>query len=438
MREANVTLVTADPKNLAVLVWYDTIDDQRAYFQNLKQWQIVNRLPNINLICRKAGLVRMFQRLPERLQGYLDFLPKSSVVSGQASGESTWRPVDGKTYIVKPDNGSLGFGIKIVRPGQSCTLQRGLSVAQEYIDPHLLGGKKFDLRVYVLVTNISDLHIYVCHSGVARVCSQEYGTDSPYSQITNTAVNKQNKEVGILEITRLTSEVFADMTGLGNIDESHLWKAIDIVATRTIAAAWGYLKAGEARECPRSHYGRCFQILGFDVLFDSKLKAHLLEVNYRPSLGSDVEKERRLKQDMLAEAMDIAVPAWAQGAVHDMANSNVLSDAQWKAAAGDRATGDTYREPKLFHCAYPSGDVELDRIVALIKRNAEELGADLQESLPSCPSQSSLPPLRANGAQIPQTASTRKTQYGSVQKTYRVGQPSTRSGMSGTLPALHG
>jgi hypothetical protein len=435
MNEAGIRFLPSDPQNRAVLVWYDTIDDRLAYFKDIKQWQVVNRLPNINLICRKAGLVHMIQRLPIGLQGSLDFVPKSLVVSKQADGQFTSRPSDGKTYIIKPDNGSLGFGIHILRPGQSCTLQRGLSVAQEYIQSYLLGGKKFDLRIYVLVTNISDLHIYVYRDGIARVCSREYGTDSPYSQITNTAVNKQNKDVDILEITRLISEVFAEMTEHGTIDQSCLWKAIDIVATRTIAAAWGYLKAGEDKECPRCHYGRCFQILGFDVLFDANLKAHLLEVNYRPSLGFDVEKEGLLKQHMLADAMEVAVPAWAQRAVYEMAANDVLNDTQWKMEAGRRATADGPRQGNRFHCAYPSGDREMDGIVARIKGSARDLGTDLEESLPSCARKSSLPPLRAGGTRVPPANSPRNIPRCNVLKTYGSAWPQGRPGMTGTAAA---
>jgi len=36
---------------------------------------------------------------------------------------------------------------------------------------------------------------------------------------------------------------------------------------------------------------RSFQILGFDILLTSDLKAHLLEVNFSPSMGIDFDRE---------------------------------------------------------------------------------------------------------------------------------------------------
>ena len=37
--------------------------------------------------------------------------------------------------------------------------------------------------------------------------------------------------------------------------------------------------------------GDCFQILGFDIFIDSKMKAWLFEINDHPSLNINIEKE---------------------------------------------------------------------------------------------------------------------------------------------------
>ena len=50
-----------------------------------------------------------------------------------------------------------------------------LSVVQEYIDkPLLLDGKKFDLRIYVLLLCADPLEIYVFAEGLVRLATNNY------------------------------------------------------------------------------------------------------------------------------------------------------------------------------------------------------------------------------------------------------------------------
>jgi tubulin polyglutamylase TTLL1 len=50
-----------------------------------------------------------------------------------------------------------------------------LAVCRRYIDnPLLLGGKKFDLRLYVLVPSYSPLVVYLATLGFARFCNVKY------------------------------------------------------------------------------------------------------------------------------------------------------------------------------------------------------------------------------------------------------------------------
>ncbi len=69
-------------------------------------------------------------------------------------------------------------------------------VVQRYIEnPLLVGGKKFDLRIYVLVTSYSPLTVYMYRAGFARFSSYRYNTHARnlgdnYVHLTNVAIQK--------------------------------------------------------------------------------------------------------------------------------------------------------------------------------------------------------------------------------------------------------
>ena len=70
-------------------------------------------------------------------------------------------------------------------------------VASEYIDkPLLIDGYKFDLRVYVAITSINPLRIYMYEDGLARFDTQKYQAEyaniktAKYVHLTNYSLNK--------------------------------------------------------------------------------------------------------------------------------------------------------------------------------------------------------------------------------------------------------
>lgn len=305
MKEANITFM--DDHKRAILVWYDTLKDA-DYFSNLQPFQIVNRIPEINLICRKAPLVRILQNTMPCFLNFEKFLPQSYILPLQNGAFLNAVSKHEKKFIIKPDCGSLGQGITIINKEDNYEPNTVLSIAQEYIDSYLLDGFKFDLRVYALVASISpELQIYVYHDGIARFCSEKADSESVYGQITNTAVNRQNNEVDINNCTRTIQDVFNQLTELG-IDTDALWQRIENVCILTIISIQNFMTKSSHNKCPSLGLPRCFQILGFDILIDKDLKPWILEVNYRPSLEYDIEAEKQLKIEMLASAMKIAAP----------------------------------------------------------------------------------------------------------------------------------
>ena len=73
-----------------------------------------------------------------------------------------------KSWIVKPASSSQGKGIFITQDISEIP-PRTQMVVSEYVNrPFLVDGYKFDLRVYVAVTSINPLRVYIYEDGLAR------------------------------------------------------------------------------------------------------------------------------------------------------------------------------------------------------------------------------------------------------------------------------
>ena len=71
-------------------------------------------------------------------------------------------------------------------------------VISKYIDnPLLIGGKKFDMRLYVLVTSFRPLKAYMFKQGFCRFCNEKYTSDiseidNMFIHLTNVAIQKHS------------------------------------------------------------------------------------------------------------------------------------------------------------------------------------------------------------------------------------------------------
>jgi tubulin polyglutamylase TTLL6/13 len=49
----------------------------------------------------------------------------------------------------------------------------------------------------------------------------------------------------------------------------------------------------------------CFEILGFDILIDSKMKPWLIEVNHSPSFDTDTPLDYKIKHGLIKDTMKL-------------------------------------------------------------------------------------------------------------------------------------
>lgn len=182
-----------------------------------------------------------------------------------------------------------------------------------------MDGMKFDLRVYVLVSSCDPLRIYVFNEGLVRLATVDYvdptttNTEEVCMHLTNYAINKHNENFvrptgaqadDSSEASKRSFAFFRQWLDENNLPKEQIFKDMHDVVTKTIITAHPILKHNYRTCFPQPWRGSaCFEILGFDILIDRKLKPWLLEVNHSPSFHTDSKLDKQIKTALIHDTM---------------------------------------------------------------------------------------------------------------------------------------
>jgi len=176
-------------------------------------------------------------------------------------------------------------------------------VFQKYIEkPLLYRGRKFDFRVWALITHKLDLYIY--RSGYIRTSSDKYTLDSNYNYVhlTNNCLQKYGDKYGVYEDgNTLSFEAFESYLKheYGNFsidfDKTVFTRMKDLMIDSFLAVK---------HELNPTKRKNCFELLGFDFMLDEDLRLWLIEVNSNPYLGVPNKFIEGLLPKMLNDLME--------------------------------------------------------------------------------------------------------------------------------------
>ncbi len=124
--------------------------------------------------------------------------------------------------------------------------------------------------------------------------------------LTNYAIQKRSEEFIRDEETGTKRRISTINKWLRDhgYDVDKLWSDIDDVIIKVILSAYAVLKHNY-RTCFANHYkgSACFEILGYDILIDKKLKPYVLEVNHSPSFTTDSKLDREIKDALIYDTI---------------------------------------------------------------------------------------------------------------------------------------
>jgi tubulin polyglutamylase TTLL1 len=269
-------------------------------------------------------MVKNFKRYKKELdklddapkKSILDFVPVTyTLPSDYSLFVEEYKKTPHAMWIMKPSSKARGIGIFIItklsqikkwaKDKWSSLSPKDQYVVSRYLNsPLLIGGKKFDLRMYVLVTSYRPLKCYLYKDGFARFCASNYTNDvteldNLFVHLTNVAIQKHgedynNKHGGKWNFNNL--KVYIESTrGL------EVWEQLygDIQ----------YIMIQSLKSCKNIMINdrHCFELYGYDLLIDSNCKPWLLEVNASPSLTTTTSADRIMKNSLLMDTFNIVV-----------------------------------------------------------------------------------------------------------------------------------
>ncbi|NWH83811.1 TTLL7 polyglutamylase, partial [Aegithalos caudatus] len=313
---------TRDEDETANLIWSDCAVQQEKIAE-LRNYQRINHFPGMGEICRKDFLARNMTKMIKSQPQEYSFIPRTWIFPAEYTQFQNYvkelkKKRRQKTFIVKPANGAMGHGISLIRNGEKLQAQDHL-IVQEYLDkPFLMEGYKFDLRVYILVTSCDPLKVFLYHDGLVRMGTEKYHPPSDsnlsqlYMHLTNYSVNKHNEHFERDETedkgSKRSIKWFTEFLETNNLDVSKFWSDISELVVKTLIVAEPHVLHAYRMCRPGQAPGSdsvCFEVLGFDILLDRKLKPWLLEINRAPSFGTDQKIDYDVKKGVLLNALKL-------------------------------------------------------------------------------------------------------------------------------------
>lgn len=280
--------------------------------RSMSEFQKINHFPRSYELTRKDRLYKNVQRM-QQIKGSrnFNFVPMSFVIPAEYQEFCAAFSRDKGPWIIKPVASSRGRGVHLVNHPDQVPLEENLIISRYILNPLLIDGFKFDVRLYVAVTSYDPLVIYLYEEGLTRFATVRYEKSNrnlrnQCMHLTNYSVNKKSN--GYVKNDDPDIEDYGNKWSLGALlrylkrlgtDTAALMMKIEDVIVKTILSAELHIAA--ATKMFVNNKWNCFELYGFDILIDDTMKPWILEVNLSPSLVCDSPLDLKIKTNLVCD-----------------------------------------------------------------------------------------------------------------------------------------
>lgn len=224
---------------------------------------------------------------------------------------------DGRVRILKPSVTNRAVGLRLVASdddlrralAETDELQRaGDLVLQDYAPPLLLDGRKFHLRVFLLLRG--SLVAYVFTDLLAIFSLEPYDADdldNDRAHLTNIAhqlvLTEEDHHRCMRRLDETTSDII--VAGLAGTEEEARC-VVDKIRDRVLSLTTDLVGAVDA-ELTFAPRDNCFELFGLDFLVDPNLDVWLLEANAEPDLSKAGDRLQPVIDNVLEDTLALVL-----------------------------------------------------------------------------------------------------------------------------------
>ena len=313
------------------IIWHlYSICNMQQLIREIHHNQHYNHFPSTFALGRKDYMYKHYKLFHNKFKNDFNYVPETFILPEDSNDflEKYKTIIPNLSFcktkfIVKPVGLSRGRGIKIL--SNKSEFKHLLKISQSkhglnylisrYISkPHLINNKKYDLRVYVLISSLFPLKIYMYKEGLVRFATEEYikgDYKNVFIHLTNYSINKKNiprynindNNENYQNYSKWSFSQYKEYFESNNQGEHYknIMRKVKDIIVKTIITSINDISFDIALNKKNS----LFELYGFDILVDSKFNTWLMEVNVGPSMKCGSPLDKMIKTNLVSDIFNI-------------------------------------------------------------------------------------------------------------------------------------
>jgi tubulin monoglycylase TTLL3/8 len=179
-------------------------------------------------------------------------------------------------------------------------------LVQKYIEkPLLYKNRKFDIRQWVLVTNINPLTLWMWEQPYLRFGAEDYkltDINNLYSHLTNNSIAKYSEHFKETKIEGNMWEIPSFIEHMQTVyNKGDIWNDLHEKMKKIVISSFDSARH-EMKQRENS-----FELFGYDFMIDEQFNVILIEVNSSPALDYSTKVTKKLVKLMIKDLIQVVI-----------------------------------------------------------------------------------------------------------------------------------